>query len=40
MKKIFSVILSLVFLLTLMANYAFADDTENQITNFAPKPSG
>ena len=37
MKKIFSVILSLVFLLTLMANYAFADDTENQITNFAPK---
>lgn len=37
MKKLFSVILSLVFLLTLMANFAFADEVENQITNFAPK---
>ncbi len=36
MKKLFSVILSLVFLLTLMANFAFADEVENEITNIAP----
>ncbi|MBQ4510852.1 MAG: discoidin domain-containing protein [Clostridia bacterium] len=36
MKRVFSVILSLVFLLTFMANLSFAEEVENEITNIAP----
>ncbi len=35
MKKLFSVILSIVFLLSVFANLAFATEIENQITNIA-----
>ena len=37
MKKVFSVILSIVFLLSLFANLTVATETEDQITNIAPK---
>ena len=36
MRRLISLILSLVFLLTLTANYSFADEVENQISNIAP----
>lgn len=37
MKRFFSVILSLVFLVSLMTNFAFATEEENLITNIAPE---
>jgi len=41
MKKLFSIILTVVFLFSLMANFTYADEVavedENQITNIAPK---
>ena len=37
MKRLFSVILSLVFLLSLTVNFVFAEEVENEITNIAPK---
>ena len=37
MKRFFSVILSLVFLLSLTVNFVFAEDVENPISNIAPK---
>lgn len=37
MKKLFSVILSIIFLLSTMANLAFATEAENQISNIAPQ---
>ena len=37
MKRFFSVILSLVFLLSLTVNFVFAEEVENPISNIAPK---
>ena len=37
MKRFLSVILSLVILVSLMTNFVFANEEENQITNIAPK---